>query len=1100
MKCSKCHADNPPDSAFCVECGSNLAPQCPSCGQPLEARFKFCNKCGHDLSKPVAAPAPPPSPTPTATSSPTPTPSPEGDRRQATVLFSDLSGYTAMNERLDPEEVAGIMARIKAEAVKIVEGHGGIVNQFVGDEVLALFGIPTAHTDDPVRAARAALALHERMRGMSPEVEPRLGRALRLHTGINTGLIVTSLRDDRDGRIGVTGDTINTGARLKSLAEDDTILLGPETRKLVADEFETAPLEPVALKGKAEPLTPYRLIGERATPATASQPFIGRRAELRQFIGIVEECLESGRGQAVYVRGDVGFGKSRLLDEYQAIASKQGFSCHKGLVLDFGAAKGHDAMRSVVGSLLNLPAGASEDVRREAVARALADERVDEPQVLYLNDLLDLPQPADLRPIYDAMDNEARNQGKRDTVCELLRRISATRPVMIEVENIQWADGVTLAHLAALAAAVAEVRALLIMASRMEGDPLDQAWRTASHGSPLSTIDLAPLRTEEALDLARQYLDVSAEIAQRCVERAAGNPLFLVQLLRTAEESSEGSVPGSVQSLVLARVDRLSAEDRLAIQTASIFGQQFPLTALRTLLGNPAYRCDGLVAHLLVRPEGEGYLFAHALIQEGVYGSLLMARRGELHRRAAEWFASRDLPLRAEHLDRAKDPSAPQAFLEAARDQAAAFRYERALALAERGLEMDAEANMRFGLSCYAGELRRKLGRNPESIEAYREAERLAADDVQRCHAWIGQVEGMRLVDRYQDALALLEKAEKPAIEMHLTAELAQLHYLRGNIYFPLGDLDGCLREHGAALKWAREAATPEAEARALGGLGDAHFLSGRMRTAYDSFRRCVDLCRQHGLGQIEVANLPMVGWSGIYLDALDRALEIAQAAADTARKGSHYRAESMARGLAGFIKLEMGAFADAREQLNLALALSRKLKARRFDAYFLCDIARLADAEGNRSEATELIEQALNICRDTGMNFIGPAVLGCKSRITGDPETRQQALHEGERILGTGCVSHNYFSFYRDAMEVCLNTGDWNAVERYAAALEDYTRPEPLPWSHFFIARGRVLAAYGKGRRDDALIAKLHELSGEAHRVGLKLAARRIEDALRAA
>jgi class 3 adenylate cyclase/tetratricopeptide (TPR) repeat protein len=1101
MKCLKCHADSPPESVFCVECGSKLGLQCPRCGQPLEPRFKFCNKCGQDLSKPAAAleSSPAPLTTTAATASPTPAAAPEGDRREATVLFSDLCGYTAMNERLDPEEVVAIMARIKEEAVRIVEGYGGIVNQFVGDEVLALFGIPTAHQDDPVRAVRAALALHEMTRAISPELEPRLGRAVRLHTGINTGLIVTSLRDDRDGRIGVTGDTINTGARLKSLAQDDTILLGPETRKLVSDEFETEPLKPVALRGKAGQITPYRLIGERSAPATASQPIIGRRAEIRQFTGIVEECEESGRGQAVYVRADVGVGKSRLVDEFQTIASRHGFACHKGLVLDFGAAKGHDAVRGVVGSLLGLQVGASEDVRREAVAQARADGIVDEPQVLFLNDLLDLPQPPDLRSIYDAMDNETRNRGKRETLCELLRRMSANRPVMVEIENIQWADDITLAHLAALAATVAEVRALMIMTSRLEGDPLNQAWRAASHGSPLSTIDLGPLRTADALDLARQYLDVSAQVAERCIERAAGNPLFLVQLLRTARESSEDSVPGSVQSLVLARVDRLHAEDRQAIQVASVFGQQFSLAALRALLGNPGYRCDALVAHLLVRPEGEDYLFAHALIQEGVYGSLLMARRADLHRRAAEWFTTRDLPLRAEHLDRAKDPTASQAFLEAARDQGAAFRYERALALAERGLELDAEPRVRFPLTCYVGELRRKLGRSTESIDAYCEAERLAADDIQRCHAWIGQVEGLRLIDRYQDALALLEKAEKPATENNLAAELAQLHYLRGNICFPLGDLNGCLREHGAALKWAREAGTPEAEARALGGLGDAHYLGGRMKTAHDNFQRCVDLSRQHGLGQVEVANLPMVGWSAIYTDALDRALESAQAASETARKVSHYRAESQGRSLAGFIKMEMGAFADAREQMNLALALSRKLKARRFEAHFLCDLARLAEAEGNRSDASKLVEQALNICRDTGMNYIGPTVLGCLARIADDSETRRRALEEGKSILRTGCVSHNYFWFYRDAMEACLDTGDWDAVERYAAALDDYTRAEPVPWSGFFTARGRALATLGRGLVDDALRAKLHDLSGEAQRLGLKVAALRVQDALRA-
>jgi class 3 adenylate cyclase/tetratricopeptide (TPR) repeat protein len=1016
------------------------------------------------------------------------------------VLFSDLSGYTAMNERLDPEEVGDIMARVKAEAVSIVEAHGGIVSQFVGDEVLALFGIPTAHTDDPVRAARAAMALHEMIRNISPEVEPRLDRALRLHTGINTGLIVTSMRDDRDGRVGVTGDTVNTGARLKGLAEDDVILLGPETRKLVADDFETEPLKPVALKGKAEQLTPYRLIAERADRGISSQPFVGRRAELRQFKGILEGCLESGRGQAVYVRGEVGIGKSRLVDEFRAIGLKQGFACHKGLILDFGATKGQDAIRSVVHGLLQLPAAAPEDIRRAAVACALTDGGIEEPQVPFLNDLLDLPQAGELRPIYDAMDNETRNRGKRETVCRLLRFASARCPVLLEIENIQWADRLTLAHLAALTAAVAEIRGLLIMTSHLEGDPLDQAWRAASQGSPLSTIDLAPLRTDEALELAAQYPDVSPQVAQRCVERAAGNPLFLVQLLRAVEEYSDGSLPGSVQSLVLARVDRIPVDDRQAIQAASIFGQQFPIAGVRTLLGNSEYRCDRLVAHLLVRPEGEGYLFANALIQEGVYGSLLMARRADLHRRAAEWYVSHDLPLRAEHLDRAKDAAAPRAFLDAARDQAESFRYERALALAERGLGLDADPAVRFALACCTGELRRKLGRNPQSIEAYVQAERLAADDIQRCHAWLGQVEGLRLIDRSQDALSLLDRAEQLAVNGQLTAELARLHYLRGNIYFPLGDLQGCLREHTAALKWAREAGTAEAEARALSGLGDAYYLGGRVRTAYDSFCRCVELCRQHGLHQVEVANLPMVGWTGIYIDPLSQVLQSAETAAEIARKGSHYRAEAQARSLAGYIKAEMGAFAEARQQLDLALALSQKLNAKRFEAHFLSDLARLAHAEGNHDEASKLIEQALSVCGDTGMRYIGPTILACRARIARGFELAKRALDDGESILQKGCVSHNYFWFYRDAIDVSLDAGDWDSAERYTAALEDYTRPEPLPWSDFFVARGRALATWGRGTQDGALHATLHDLSNEAHRLGIKLAAQRIGDALRAA
>ena len=1061
MKCTKCQADNPVSATFCVECGCKLETQCANCGQALESRFRFCSNCGHERANPVVQPDPPRALAKVLNRSP------EGDRRQATVLFSDVSGYTAMNERMDPEEVADIMGRIKANAVKIVEGHGGIVNQFVGDEVLALFGIPTAHTDDPVRAVRAALALHEMIREMSPEFERRLGRRLRFHTGINTGLIVTGLRDDRDGRVGVTGDTINVGARLRSLAQDDTILIGPETHKLVLDVFEAETLEPVKIKGRLEQLCAYRLIAERATPSSVSQDFIGRRAEIRQFAGIVETCEESGRGQTAYIRGDVGVGKSRLLEEFKAIASAHGFSCHKGRALDFGTANARDAIRSVVNSVLNFTAGASEGVQRQTVARAVADRMVTDAQVLFLSDLLDLALPEEVREVYNTIDHESRNRGKRETVCELFKRASATQPVMLMIEDLHWADAVTLAHLAALSTMAAEAPLLLVLTSRLDGDPLDRAWRAASQSSAMTTIDLAPLRREEALDLAKQFVDVSQQYAERCVERAAGNPLFLTQLLRSAEESFKHGVPGSVQSLVQARIDSLSAQDRDAIQAASIFGQSFSVDALRALLGNAKYKCDSLVTHLLVRPEGDGYLFAHDLIQEGIYASLLLGRRRELHARAADWFAGRDLPLRAEHLDRAEHPAASQAFLEAARNQIAEFRLERALSLVERGLEITIEAPTRFALTCCLGELLRKLGRAAESIEAYRQAECLT-DDTQRCQTWIGQIEGMRLIGQNQEALTLSDKAQTHAIDHHLTSELAQIHHLRGNLYFPLGNMDGCLREHHAALDWARKAGSPEAEARSLGGLGDAYYLTGRMRTANEHFRRCIDLCRQHSLAQVEVANLPMLGWSGIYIDSLDQVLQTGRAAAEAARKVSHYRAESQARSLVGFASIETGAFAEATEQINLALALARKLKASRFEAHFLCDLGRLAEAQGHRTDAIELSDRALNICRDTGMSYIGPTILGFQALIAGDSEARVRSLNEAEIILRKGCVSHNYFWFYRDAMEASLNTGDWNSVRRYADAFEDYTQAQPLPWSAFFIARARALAAYGSGKRDE--------------------------------
>ncbi|MCZ6750037.1 MAG: AAA family ATPase, partial [SAR324 cluster bacterium] len=267
----------------------------------------------------------------------------EGERRQATVLFSDLSGFTAMTEQLDPEEVQGLMRRLKNRAVEIVEAHGGIVSQFVGDEVLALFGIPSAHEDDPVRAVRAAQGLHDLAREMSPEVEDKIGRALAMHTGIDTGLVVTSTADDRDGRIGVTGDTVNTAARLKALAEEDRILLSPATARLVGDFFETEALESAELKGKAAPVTPHRVVGEtlartrfEAAQQRGFTPYVGRERELSQMRRCLENAI-AGEGQYVTVVGEPGIGKSRLIYELRHEIDPDRVAVLEGRCQSYGA-------------------------------------------------------------------------------------------------------------------------------------------------------------------------------------------------------------------------------------------------------------------------------------------------------------------------------------------------------------------------------------------------------------------------------------------------------------------------------------------------------------------------------------------------------------------------------------------------------------------------------------------------------------------------------------------------------------------------------------------------------------------------------------------
>jgi tetratricopeptide (TPR) repeat protein len=651
--------------------------------------------------------------------------------------------------------------------------------------------------------------------------------------------------------------------------------------------------------------------------------------------------------------------------------------------------------------------------------------------------------------------------------------------------------------LATITSTITDYRAVLVMTSRIEGDPIDPAWRSITRDSPFMTIDLAPLRNDEAIAFASEFIDVAAPFARRCVERAKGNPLFLEQLLRSAEETMQKSLPGSIQSIVLARMDSLDAVDKQALQAASVIGQRFSLDVLCRLIERPQYACTGLIEHFLVRPEGEDFLFAHALVREGVYSSLLKPRRCELHRKAAEWFAERDPILKAEHLDRAIDPAAAQAYLEAAEVQALEFRYERSRQLLERGLQLATDQAVKYDLTCSHGDILRYLGFNNESIAAFEDALNVADDDVKRCRAWVGMAAGMRVVDRSDEALEVLDRAKAAATDHDLIRDLAQIHHLRGNLYYPLGNIDSCLEEHGLARNYARQTASVEDEARALGGLGDAYYQRGRMITACKPFSECVQLSREHGFRRIEAANLSMVGFSRHYSNELREALELGLETIEAAAKIGHHRAELLGRMITLSILIDGTDLDATRDHLEQAKILAEHLGARRFEATYLRNKARVLRIEGRRANALELCERAAIICRDTGVGFAGPQVLAELALNTDDRTVRWQALQEGESMLNEGVVSHSHFHFYRDGMEACLVNGEWDEVDRYAIALQDFTRPEPLPWCDFFIARGRTLASYGRGNRDDATKQELGRLHDEAERIGLKLYLPALETAL---
>jgi tetratricopeptide (TPR) repeat protein len=537
-------------------------------------------------------------------------------------------------------------------------------------------------------------------------------------------------------------------------------------------------------------------------------------------------------------------------------------------------------------------------------------------------------------------------------------------------------------------------------------------------------------------------------------------------------------LPGSIQALVHTRLDRLAADDKAALQAASVFGQRYTIEALRHLIDRPAYDCRLLVENFLVRTDGGELMFCHALIRDGAYASLLHKRRRALHARAAEWFSSRDLVLAAEHFDRADDPRAAAAYLGASAALAEQFRHGAALTLVERGLALAVAQETRFALLMARGRLLVELGRSSDAIEAARAALAAASNAGERAQALIATAAGMRLNDRIAEGLTALDEAEPLAAAASLTLDLSRLHHLRGNLLFPLGRDADCVHEHELARQHARQAGSLQAEAAALGGLGDGYYLQGRMRSANQQFRECVAIARAHGFGKLEVANLSMIGWTGMHLAEFATSVAVGHEAIELALRASQPRAEVMARQLIAWVEgLVRGRLDEAERQAAAALQLARALGAKRFEAQNHGIVAMIALRRGDRERARQLAADAIAICREHGMGHIGPWVHGVCALVETDREARVRWLEEGERQLALGSVSHNHVQLRELAIDALLEIGDVEGVERNCALIRAYTAHESLPMSAFVMARGLALARFALGERGEALRADLREL-----------------------
>ncbi len=1071
MRCNACEVENREGRKFCAACGAALPAACPRCGYANDGGDRYCGGCGALLADDAASPV-----------DRTRSAAPEADRRPVTVMFCDLVGYTRLSSRLDPEEVHALLERFFALVDAIVDRFGGTIDKHIGDAAMALFGAPVAHGNDAERAVRAALEIHACL--AIPDSGP--GPSLSAHIGVAMGEVVaSSVGSSRHRDYTVTGEAANLAARLLARASSGETLVSDAVYRATSQTIAYVSGGSLALKGLDGPVEVWRPTGTTVAVGDA-HALVGRRSEMAQFRAVLGACIGGTSGAAILIRGEAGIGKTRLMEELQAAALASGMATHAGLVLDFGTERGHGAVRTVVAGLIGLEPGAPPAAIESAIDAARRECRLKDDDALYLRDLLELPQPDATRGLYEAMDAAARTHGKERVAAELVKACAERQPLLIAVEDIHWADAETLSLLAAITRAAAVSRCVLAMTTRLEGDPLDAQWRGLAGGAALITIDLPALSPADALAIARGFIDGDVFAAQ-CVERAGGNPLFLEQLLRSAGDLTDGRLPSSIQNVVLARTDLLSAEDRRAIQTASVLGQRFTLAHLRALLQEPRYVCDALVRNVLLRPVRDGLQFAHALVRDGVYGSLTLARRRDLHKAAAAIFAG-DPVLRAEHLDRAGDPAAARARLEASKAQADLFRHDQAVAIATRGLALAAEDRDIVDLALLLGDLERDAGRGVGSLAAYDRALAASGAERDRRRALLGRAAAHRLTARIDDAFVALAEAEPLAASDGDDRALAELHYLRGNLHFARGELPACRGEHERALEAARRIDSPEWQARALSGLADAQYMDCRMATALSHFADCVDLCNAHGLPRIAGPNSVMMGHCRIYACEFDLGLQDMRKALDIALRIGNRHGEMFATQSQGLLLTVAGRYAEAEEFQSTALEQARALNARRYEAIILGQCAEVALFKGRRGEALSMARAGRDVSDETGPGFVGPVLQGLIALTADVRKEREAAVAAGEAVLAKGAVGHNHFLFRRYAIEWALFDEDWDEAERHGAALLHRTKDEPLPYALCVATRGRSLARLGRGDATEQDEQDLAHTLAVASKAGFRL------------
>jgi class 3 adenylate cyclase/tetratricopeptide (TPR) repeat protein len=905
MECPKCQFENPDEMQFCVECGNKLEIKCPQCNFGNSPTFKFCGKCGQSLSL-ADEPSPkslsfdekldkiqrylPKGLTEKILSQRDRI---EGERKQVTVMFCDMEGFTQLSEKLGSEDAYSIMDDVYEILIHKVHDYEGTVNEMTGDGIMALFGAPIALEDAPQRAIRSAYSIHREMVKFNDKMKQERESIppLKMRIGIHSGpVVVGTLGNDLRVEFKAVGDTVNLASRMEGLAEPGTTYVTGDTFRLTEGLFRFEALGKKEVKGKKEPTKIYRVVAPSTkrtrfdvSAERGLTPLVGRERELELLLNGFERA-KGGRGQAFSIMAEAGVGKSRLLYEFRKAVANENVTFLEGKCLSYSRGVAYHPIIDVLKSNFDVGAEDGDSEIREKFKSGLKILGEDEASTLpYLLELFSVKESGiDKIP----MSPDEKKHRIIEAVKGITIKGSEIRPLIIAFEDLHWIDKSSEDYLKGLLDSISGARVFLIFTYRPE---FVHIWGGRSYHSQ---VNLNRLSNQESLLMVSQLLgtdDLGRELEELILEKTEGVPFFIEEFIkslkdlniikkkdskyRLAKEVQAVSVPSTIQDVIMARVDSLPEGAKEVLQTGSVIEREFVYELLKVVAGLPE---NELLSHLSVLKDAEllyergiypqsTYIFKHALTQVVAYDSLLVKRREELHRLIGQTIEdlypdriAEQYEVLAHHFAQGKEwIKALEYFCKAGEKAAQTFanreaiaHYDQALETAHRlGDAMDtkttmaihqAKASLYYALSDFK--------RSRDEGERALALARKAGDRVNEAVALVGMGWAVLYAHDFDRAIAHTRQAIAIAETVEDNTILAGGHTITAMLYGVTARLDRSEEELGKALIISRKAGDARHQAISLWFTGYLKNWKGEFAEASHLQSEGLRIAREHNL------------------------------------------------------------------------------------------------------------------------------------------------------------------------------------------------------------------------------------------------------------